>query len=203
MIECSQVTGLLLAGGQGRRVGGKDKGLLPFNHSTLAESQLNWLKAQTSQCLISANRNLSFYSQLGCSVLIDHQSNFPGPLAGILKGLEQCSTEWLFVLPVDVPYLPNDLLRNILQALNNLPTEAREKSLGFYLETNKRAHYLNLLLSKKAMPALVQFLASDDRRVRSFLKRVNAQSVDLGIGESAFRNLNNLADYNLDESSDK
>ena len=197
MIHLSQVTGLLLSGGQGRRVGNQDKGCLPFNGTTLAESQLDWLKQQTANCLISANRNLSFYSQLGYSVVIDPQNNFPGPLTGILKALEQCETDWLFVVPVDVPYLPSNLLESLLSELNRLLLQSKNHYLGFYLETDERSHFLNLLLSKKALPILLDFVAKDKKRVKDFLVEINAQPLNLGIEESAFRNMNELADFNL------
>lgn len=179
-----------MAGGRGSRVGGQDKGLLQVEGRPMAELQIEWLSNQLSECLISANRNVEFYSRFGVSVLMDPHQNFSGPLTGVLKALQQCQTDWLFVLPIDVPRLPKNLISDFSRKVCG-------QNKGYYLTTDVRAHYLTMFLSKKAMPQLIEFCASENNRVRDFLSEIDAQSVDLGIAESEFANLNSLQDFSV------
>ncbi|MCW8878540.1 MAG: molybdenum cofactor guanylyltransferase [Kangiellaceae bacterium] len=188
MIEIRNITGLLLAGGRGSRVGGQDKGLLEIDGKSLAEQQTEWLSNQLSECFISANRNIEFYSSLGYSVLMDPQQNFSGPLIGVLKALEQCQTDWLFILPIDVPRLPVNLISELAQHVSG-------QGKGYYLATNVREHYLTMLISKNALPQLIKFCSGENSRVRDFLQMINAQSIDLGIAEARFANLNSPGDF--------
>lgn len=108
-IAPSDITGLVLAGGQGTRMGGADKGLQPFGGVPLAEHALRRLQAQVGGVMVSANRNLPAYQALGVPVLPDSQEGFAGPLAGLLAGLAHCPTPWLLAVPCDAPLFPDDL----------------------------------------------------------------------------------------------
>ena len=187
-ISREQVTGLILAGGQGRRVGNKDKGLLNFKNKPLISHQLEWLKPQVGQLLISANRSLSDYESYGVPVLVDTEGNYPGPLHGVLKALEVCKTDWLFVLPVDVPNLPPNLLESLYSSVNI-------KNKAFYLGSQEREHYLTMLIRSSLLETLADYLANDNKRVSGFLNQTNAECVDLGLPESSFANLNQVDDY--------
>lgn len=185
------ISGLLLAGGRGSRLGGKDKGLLHYKDKTLAESQVSWLNNQLDICYISANRNIDYYCQFGLPVLMDPQSNFEGPLTGVLKALEQCQTDWLFVLPVDVPSLPSDLIDRIVLNISG-------SQKAYYLISDEREHYLIMLISKAALSDLVSYCASGEKRVRGFLQNIEAEPLNLGVEESEFENLNYKEDLNSD-----
>lgn len=182
------VAGLVLAGGKGTRIGGEDKGLMKFQGQTLIERQLDWMSPQVEQILISANRNLEDYSNLGYSVILDNEVGFHGPLQGVVKGLEQMDCDWLFVQPVDLPFLPQDIIAKIC-------THIESDVSCYYLSSDERAHYLSLLISRKLLPQLKSYLADNGKRVRGFLEQVNAKSLNLGVDESFFRNLNELSDY--------
>jgi len=109
MISVNQITGLILAGGRAQRMGGIDKGLIPFHGNALIESAINSLKTQVGYILINANRNLTQYSSYGYPVLVDANSDFCGPLAGFSAGLKACKTPYLLTAPCDSPLMPPDL----------------------------------------------------------------------------------------------
>ncbi|TQV87522.1 molybdenum cofactor guanylyltransferase MobA [Aliikangiella coralliicola] len=188
LIGAEEITGLILAGGQGRRVDENDKGMLHYKNKPMIAYQVDWMCRQVDQVMISANRNLSDYLSYGFPVLIDAVANFPGPLAGIMKGLEQSSTEWVFVHPVDMPLMPEDTIHQLCASI------AQKKS-AYYLKSSERSHFLSLLISKSTCQDLVHFLGRGERRVRDFLKIIDAQPVNPGISEKCFANFNYLADY--------
>ncbi|HXD37398.1 MAG TPA: molybdenum cofactor guanylyltransferase MobA, partial [Rhodanobacter sp.] len=117
MIASTQITGLVLAGGRGSRMGGVDKGLQNFNGMPLALHTLQRLQAQTGSVMINANRNLATYESFGAPVWPDVLSDYPGPLAGFLTGMEQCATPYLVTVPCDTPLFPLDLVARLAQAL--------------------------------------------------------------------------------------
>ncbi len=117
MTAMYSITGLLLAGGRGSRMGGHDKGLQPFQGLPLALHTLHRLQPQVDQILISANRNLAAYESLGAPVLQDAVPDFAGPLAGFLAGLNHCETEFLVTVPCDTPRFPLDLVDRLMGAL--------------------------------------------------------------------------------------
>jgi len=109
MISADQITGLILAGGRAQRMGGIDKGLIPFHNKALIESAIARLKSQVSSILINANRNITKYASYGYPVIPDETSDFSGPLAGFAAGLKTCNTPYLLTSPCDSPLLPIDL----------------------------------------------------------------------------------------------
>jgi molybdopterin-guanine dinucleotide biosynthesis protein A len=109
MISPEQITGLILAGGRAQRMGGIDKGLIPFLGKPLIESAITRLKSQVGQILINANRNITKYASYGYPVIMDETTDFSGPLAGFAAGLKVCKTPYLLTAPCDSPLLPTDL----------------------------------------------------------------------------------------------
>ncbi|MBU3607679.1 molybdenum cofactor guanylyltransferase MobA [Polynucleobacter nymphae] len=109
MISPEQITGLILAGGRAQRMGGIDKGLIPFLGKPLIESTITRLKSQVGQILINANRNITKYASYGYPVIMDETTDFSGPLAGFAAGLKVCKTPYLLTTPCDSPLLPTDL----------------------------------------------------------------------------------------------
>lgn len=111
------VTGIILAGGQGKRMGGIDKGLQLFQNQPLIVPILEALRHQVHTILISANRNISDYQKYGYPVYSDTIAHYPGPLAGFLTGLYHCKTQYLLTVPCDTPFIPQDLTRRLKTAL--------------------------------------------------------------------------------------
>jgi molybdopterin-guanine dinucleotide biosynthesis protein A len=116
-ISPHEITGLVLAGGQGRRMGGVDKGLQNHQGMPLALHALMRLSPQVGQVLINANRNLAAYESMGVPVWPDAMSDYPGPLAGILAGMEHCETPYLATVPCDSPQFPADLVSRLADSL--------------------------------------------------------------------------------------
>ena len=117
MIAREQITGLVLAGGRGSRMGGVDKGLQSYHGVPLALHALLRLAPQVGSAMINANRNLAAYESFGVPVWPDALPDFAGPLAGFLAGLEHCETPYLVTLPCDSPLFPEDLVARLAQAL--------------------------------------------------------------------------------------
>ena len=109
MISLEKITGLVLAGGRAQRMGGIDKGLIPFLGKPLIESAIKRLRSQVGPILINANRNITKYATYGYPVIMDETPDFSGPLAGFSAGLKVCNTPYLLTAPCDSPLLPTDL----------------------------------------------------------------------------------------------
>jgi len=116
-IKAEDITGLILCGGRGTRMGGVDKGLQAHQGMPLATHALLRLQLQVGQVMINANRNLAAYESMGVPVWPDAMPDFPGPLAGWLTGLEHCDTPYLVTVPCDTPGFPMDLVERLAQAL--------------------------------------------------------------------------------------
>lgn len=196
MINKNDITGLILAGGAGRRVQNKDKGLLKYSNKPMIEHQISILQPQVKQILISANRNLNYYESLGFKVIPDLEQGFQGPLVGICQGLANCTTSHLFVQPVDMPNLPDNIIERILKKINTSSANQLEKKCSnYYLKSSEREHYLSLLISRDKLTPLKAFLSQNKKRVSEFLESSDIQSLDLELSESFFSNLNQNDDY--------
>jgi molybdopterin-guanine dinucleotide biosynthesis protein A len=116
-IDIDDITGLVLCGGRGSRMGGVDKGLQAHQGLPLAMHALLRLSPQVGQVMINANRNLAAYESMGVPVWPDPIEDYPGPLAGWLAGLEHCETPYLVTVPCDTPGFPADLVARLASAL--------------------------------------------------------------------------------------
>lgn len=116
-IRRDDITGLILAGGRGTRMGGVDKGLQNYRGMPLALHALLRLAPQVGQVMISANRNLAAYESMGVPVWPDPLPDYAGPLAGWLAGLERCTTPYLIAVPCDTPAFPADLVERLAAGL--------------------------------------------------------------------------------------
>ena len=116
-IAPDQITGLVLAGGRGSRMGGVDKGLQPHLGKPLVLHAIQRLAPQVGTLMINANRNRDSYAAFGVPVIADALADYPGPLAGMLAGLEHCTTPYLMTVPCDTPNFPHDLVARLAQAM--------------------------------------------------------------------------------------
>ena len=176
-----RVDGLILAGGEGRRMGGQDKGLLQYAGHTLVECAVARLQPQVQQLHLSANRNLPRYEALGFPVLTDLLPGLPGPLAGLHAGLNACSGEILVCVPCDTPQFPFDLVRRLLAGLGDAPAA--------WAATREREHPVFMACRRTALPKLEDYLQRGERRVSGWLKEIGAVPV-MFPDESAFANFN-------------
>jgi molybdenum cofactor guanylyltransferase len=203
MTDTHSITGLLLAGGRGSRMGGNDKGLQPYKGTPLALHTLFRLQLQVSQVLISANRNLAAYESLGAPVLQDAQADFAGPLAGFLAGLEACETEFLLTVPCDTPRFPLDLASRLMGALRREDAEiampcAREE------DGHLRPQPVFCLLQAELVSSLGAFIQAGGRKIDAWTAQHRCALVPFDATEDdakAFFNANTLAELRQLEQS--
>lgn len=122
-LASEDLTGLILAGGQGSRMGGQDKGLVEVNGVAMVAIALHKFKSITPHVMISANRHIERYQEFEVPVVQDDSKDYPGPLAGILSGLRQCSTKYMAVLPCDSPAISIHYVEKLYQALEKNQVE--------------------------------------------------------------------------------
>jgi molybdenum cofactor guanylyltransferase len=158
-----QITGMVLAGGRGSRMGGVDKGLQSFRGMPLAMHALLRLQAQVGETLINANRNLAAYESMGVPVWPDALPDYPGPLAGFLAGLERCETPYLVVVPCDSPLFPQDLVERLAEAFAEKATEIAVAATreGDTLQPQP----VFCMLRADLMESLVRFVQSGQRKI--------------------------------------
>lgn len=187
------VSGVILAGGRARRFKGEDKGLLLLDGRPLVAWVAERLEGHVTECLISANRNLSAYGALGHTVVPDHLPDQPGPLAGLLACARTSREEWLLSLPCDVPFLPLDLvLRLHDQALSGHQPIVRVAD-----ETG--THFAIMLVHHDLMPDLAEFIAQGGRQVQAWQGRHPSETLYFGADPYAFLNVNTLDDLKTAE----
>ena len=190
-IRKEQITGLVLAGGRGMRMGGVDKGLQPFRGEPMALRAARRLQPQVGTLLINANRHLDDYAKLGAPVCADAIEGYAGPLAGIHAGLSACSTDYLVTVPCDSPLLPADLVDRLGQALARQGSDAAVAVAG--TAGQARRHPVFLLLKRHLLPQLTAYLDSGGRKVDQWLASL-ACAEALFDDELAFANVNTLAE---------
>lgn len=162
-IPREQITGLVLAGGRGSRMGGVDKGLQPHLGVPLALHALLRLQPQVGESMINANRNLGAYESMGVPVWPDAQTDFPGPLAGMLAGLERCDTPYLVTVPCDTPNFPHDLVERLASALD---AEQADLAMAATREDGKlMPQPVFCLLKADLLESLVRYLHSGQGKI--------------------------------------
>jgi len=162
-IAREDITGIVLAGGRGSRMGGVDKGLQNHKGVPLALHALLRLQPQVGEAMVNANRNLGAYESMGVPVWPDAQSDFPGPLAGVLVGLERCETPYLVTVPCDTPNFPLDLVERLARGLH---AEDAELAMAATREQGEVvAQPVFCLLKADLLESLVKYLQSGQRKV--------------------------------------
>lgn len=181
----SQVTGVLLAGGQGLRMGGRDKGLLPLAGEPLIAHGIRRLQPQVAELLISANRHLEQYRAFGCRVLSDAPAwRFRGPLAGLLAALETAATPYVVSAPCDAPRLPLDYVARLWVAVRNAGTLAGVACVAGCWQP------VCALVAVSARTDLAAWLAAGEGGVGRWLRRQQPVVVEFGDDWVDWDNLN-------------
>jgi molybdopterin-guanine dinucleotide biosynthesis protein A len=186
-LDKSGVTGLILAGGEGRRMGGADKGLIPLAGRPLVAHVIDRLAPQVDGLLISANRNLDAYRIFGHPVLPDTLGERQGPLAGLQAGLAACPTPWLLTCPCDCPALPADLAARLLAAAT-----AHNTPIAVARVAGKTQPAFQLL-RRHLQPALEAHFAAGGRKLMDWCRAQGAVEVEFP-DATAFCNLNSPDD---------
>jgi len=183
MIPRRQITGAILAGGRGRRMGAADKGSVPLLGRPLIAHAIERLHPQVGDIIISANRHLEYYSRWGLPVFRDHDDGYSGPLAGVARALEVASTPFVMVVPCDMPFLPAHLVGALAEALSRDGEAAVARSAG-HLQA------LCLLLKREVAVDLAGYRDSGGAKVRDWLQRLSLRVVDFKECPEAFCNIN-------------
>ena len=182
------ITGLILAGGRGQRLGGVDKGLQPWRGRPLVDHAIARLAPQVGDIMISANRNPAAYASRASRVLADASDDFPGPLAGMLAGLRAAATPWLAVVPCDSPDLPPDLVERLARGLADRQGAVVQRDLG---AAGVRLEPVCCLLSTTLADDLAAYLADGGRKVEGWLSRhATPVRFDRPGDAAAFANIN-------------
>ncbi|CAM4071823.1 molybdenum cofactor guanylyltransferase MobA [Vreelandella rituensis] len=186
MISRAELTGLILAGGKGRRMGGRDKGLELFAGQPFVAHVQGRLADHVSEVLINANRNLERYADFGDRVIVDSESGFLGPLMGIYTGLRAASTPWVVVTPCDTPVLPMDLVARLVNGIGDNDIAVADDG--------ERLHPVVALIRTTLIDDLEQALSQGERKVERWQARHAWCRVDVSDCAQAFINLNSEAD---------
>ena len=189
MIARADITGLLLAGGRGQRMGGVDKGLQPFRGRPLAAWSLERLQPQVGAMLINANQHPDDYAALGHPVVADAISGFAGPLAGMHAGLAACTTPWLATVPCDSPFLPGDLVARLAAAI-----EARPGAQIAIARTQGEPQPVFCLMRADLRVALEDYLRAGGRKIQAWYATLAHTYAEFDEAPEAFVNLNSLGE---------
>lgn len=183
-----ELTGVILAGGEGRRMGGADKGLQLLDGRPLVHWVLDRLRPQVGRVVISANRNLDRYRAFGTPVYADDNDDFAGPLAGIARLLQVCTTEFLVTTPCDTPEFPENLVQTLL---------ARQQESGadaVVVHDGEQRQFLFALYRRELAAAARDAVVSGERAVWRWQEELNLVEARVDGGAGAFANLNTRAD---------
>jgi molybdopterin-guanine dinucleotide biosynthesis protein A len=187
----ADITGLVLAGGRGSRMGGLDKGLQCHLGVPLALHALRRLAPQVATVMINANRNLASYEAMGVPVWPDATPDFSGPLAGMLAGLTHCQTPYLATVPCDTPNFPPDLIARLARGLDDIDGEIAIAATPE--DGTLRTQPVFCLMRASLRESLTAFIESGERRTGLWSDRRRCAQVVFEEA-SAFFNVNTLAE---------
>ncbi len=206
-IAPQDITGLILAGGRGSRMGGVDKGLQNFNGIPLALHTLMRLGPQVESVMVNANRNLSAYESFGASVWPDASADFAGPLSGFLVGLERAETPYVLTVPCDTPRLPLDLAERLAAAMVREDADiamAAAPEIDDSGQAHIRTQPVFCLMKIELSESLVKFTHAGGRKIDAWTAQHKTVVVPFdapGDDPLAFANINTLTELQALENA--
>ncbi len=183
-IQKEDITAVILAGGQGRRMGGQDKGLIQFNGRPIIEILIDSIRVQQLGILINANRNQPVYRAYGYPVIGDELEDYQGPLAGFAAAMASVETNYILTLPCDSPFLAENFVANFIDA-----QDKQESSISV-AHDGERLQPVYALLETRLLDDLKQFLDSGERKIDRWYALHNYAQVDFSADTSMFQNIN-------------
>jgi len=183
------VTGMILAGGKARRMGGLDKGLVELNGQAMIQYVLDVLKPQVKQILINANRNVSEYKKFGYPVVSDQLEDFQGPLAGIAASMEVAETKYICTCPCDGPLIAKDLVSRLFSEVN----KDNDTKIAV-AHDGKRLQPVYALIDCELLTSLINYLKSGERKIDRWYTQHNFKAVDFSDRQDCFININTPED---------
>jgi len=179
-----EISCIVLAGGRGKRIRGNDKGLQPYRNKRLVEHVIEKISPQVDEIIISANRNLTEYRNLGLPVITDNNDRFDGPLAGIASALPGCTHQWVLVVPCDMPDLPENLVASMWQHT--------KYSRLVTVSANNRLQLI-LLMHRNLLASINESLGDNQRTVMRWVDSID-HSIVVMDNEPHFHNINTCDD---------
>ncbi len=184
MTNPEAVTGVILAGGEARRMGGRDKGLIEISGRPMIEFIINAFEPQVDTLLINANRNEEHYAAYGHPVIADELSGYNGPLAGMASCLRVVSTEYMATLPCDSPFVPADLVTRLYRQLVEDDADISVAHNG------ERLQPVFSLMKSSLIDSLQSYLASGERKIDRWYARHRMTETDFSDRPETFINVN-------------
>ncbi len=180
------ITGVVLAGGLARRMGGVDKGLIAFAGKPMVAHVLERLRPQVDEILVNANREINQYEVYGYPVISDEIEGFAGPLAGLHRGMSAASQPFVLTVPCDSPFLPSDLASRLMQALQQTDADLA------VAKTGAQAHPVFCLCRTGLKHHLQSYLQSGGRKIDAWYGTLKVAEVAFDDQPQAFANINTL-----------
>ncbi|HET6802612.1 MAG TPA: molybdenum cofactor guanylyltransferase MobA [Casimicrobiaceae bacterium] len=188
MVARTDITGIVLAGGQGRRMGSVDKGLVELDGRALVAHVIDRLGPQVAALVINANQNRDRYAAFGHAVVADAIGGFAGPLAGLHAGLSAATTPYVVTSPCDSPFLPDDLVERLAAAFDQTPLDLA------VARTFEQPHPVFSLVKRGVLPHLEAFLRAGGRKIDAWYRTLRVAEVSFDDEADAFRNINTAAE---------
>ena len=188
------ITGVVLAGGRGKRMGGVDKGLVDLHGRPMVMHVIDALHPQVGGIIINANRNADQYEALGYEVISDIVGDYFGPLAGMASAMQAVSTAYVLTIPCDSPMIEDDLAVRLYRALEH------EKADASVAHDGERMHPVFALLKRDLLPSLQSYLESGERKIDRWLNQHRLAVAYFRDKPDAFLNVNNPDDRRAVES---
>lgn len=184
ILDRAKITGVVLAGGRGRRMGGQDKGLIRFKGRPLAGYALEALDSVAAHILINANRNREAYARFGYPVVSDRTDTYDGPLAGLLTAMRAAETPYVLTVPCDSPLVTGQLLERLCRTMQETGAELCAAHDG------ERLHPVFLLAERRLADSLERYLASGQRKIDLWFEQHRLALADFSDHPELFANIN-------------
>lgn len=188
ILDRANITGVVLAGGRARRMGGGDKGLLPFRGRPLVAHALEALEAVAGRIIINANRHHQVYAAFGHPVVADQTDSFDGPLAGLLAALRAADTPYVLTVPCDSPLVAGHHLARLAETLAETLAAAQAPLCAAH--DGQRLHPVFLLAERRLADDLTAYLAGGGRKMEAWLRRHPLALADFSDCPELFANVN-------------
>lgn len=187
------VTGVILAGGQARRMHGQDKGLVELAGSPMVQYVLTSLSTQVGHIIINANRNQDIYGHFGCPVIADEFEGFCGPLAGIASSMRVVDTPLMVTAPCDSPFVPGDMVERLYMQL------VHEEADISVAHNGERIQPVFSLLKTSLLDSILSYLKQGERKIDKWFKQHKLALTDFSDKSDTFLNINTPEDLELIE----
>jgi molybdopterin-guanine dinucleotide biosynthesis protein A len=194
MNNSTKITGVILAGGQARRMNHRDKGLVCYQARPLVYYSIIALEPLVHNILINANRHHEQYQQFGLPVIADQTDSFDGPLAGVLTAMIHTDADILLVTPCDVPLITSVHLQKLLTVRTEVNADIAVAFDG------ERLQPVFLAIHTRLQTSLQNYLASGERKIHTWLAQHNTVQVDFSDTPEIFTNVNTMTELSLLES---